>query len=387
MEIAAAVGAGSFRAAQRRGPHYKWTDTSTVELYGDDIESPIPAAYRSLEPGIHDGIKDHGRAKVVLVREVRGRLLVLALDITEVQKHEDSLGLWMLGSNVLAILVLGLLVGWGLGRVIKPLSDMAERIRRLQPDQPGQVIEADGRASSEQRVISEALNDYLKRNDEFVERERIFINSVSHELRTPVAVISGAVELALTYPDTQGPVRNQLQRIKQTTDNVGELISILLVLAKDPARLNASSDYLQLDELIPEIIQDHRHLSRDNALEVTFQAESACVIFAPISIVQAVIGNLLRNAIENSGRGTITITLCGPATLHIDDPGQAMTPEEISALYSRMARGQSRQGNGIGLELIARLCGHLGWRLSFTNAAGGGTRATLAMQHGDIGVP
>ncbi|MBB4592882.1 signal transduction histidine kinase [Xanthomonas arboricola] len=93
--------------------------------------------------------------------------------------------------------------------------------------------------------------------------------------------------------------------------------------------------------------------------------------------MQTAIGNLLRNAIENSDRGIIRISLSAPGTVRIADPGHGMTPEEVSAIYARLARGNARQGNGIGLELIGRLCEHLGWKLSLASDAGQGTVATL----------
>ena len=102
-------------------------------------------------------------------------------------------------------------------------------------------------------VIADALNDYLERNERFVERERVFIDSASHELRTPVAVIGGAAELALGQSAVPAVARNQLSRIKRTAHEVEHLISLLLVLAKDPARIAKASDRVALDQLLPEI--------------------------------------------------------------------------------------------------------------------------------------
>lgn len=95
--------------------------------------------------------------------------------------------------------------------------------------------------------------------------------------------------------------------------------------------------------------------------------------------MQAAIGNLLRNAIENSDRGVIRIALSRPGVVRIEDPGHGMTPEEVSAIYTRMARGNARPGSGIGLDLIARLCEHLGWQLDLDSSAGQGTLAILDM--------
>ncbi|MFT3755324.1 MAG: ATP-binding protein [Pseudoxanthomonas sp.] len=133
-------------------------------------------------------------------------------------------------------------------------------------------------------------------------------------------------------------------------------------------------------ELLPEIIDDHRHLTGHKHLSLRLeQPVPDCDIHAPLPIVQAAIGNLLRNAIENSDRGDIRIRLHADATVVIDDPGHGMSPEEISHLYAQVARG-GRDGGGIGLDLIGRLCEHLGWQLQFANSPAGGTRTTLRLR-------
>ena len=63
--------------------------------------------------------------------------------------------------------------------------------------------------------------------------------------------------------------------------------------------------------------------------------------------------------------------------VEIADPGHGMTPEQISAIHARMARGGEREGAGIGLDLIARLCEHLGWTLDFDSQPQRGTTARL----------
>lgn len=367
-----------FVARGDRDPDYKWTDTDSVQLFGDDDASPIPPEFEKYGPGIHDGVRLGDQDKVILVREVRGRKLVLALEITELQKHEDNVGLWMLGSNVLAVLLLGLLVGWGLGRVLKPLTDLSNRIRRLKPEQPGEEIEVGANASYEQAVITDSLNDYIRRNDQFVERERQFINSVSHELRTPVAIIGGAADLASAPNASPRTVQYQLARIKEVARSVDELISLLLVLAKSPDRLERTSELLDLREVVGGLVKDHLYLCGDKLLTIEVANDGEPVVLAPIAVLSVVIGNLLRNAIENSDRGAIRVSVNAQWQVVIEDPGHGMSPEEISALYARMARGEARDGQGIGLELIARLCGHLGWKLTFeSKALGEGTRAMV----------
>ena len=56
-----------------------------------------------------------------------------------------------------------------------------------------------------------------------------------------------------------------------------------------------------------------------------------------------------------------------------------MSPEEIAAFYAKQARGGGRDRGGIGLDLISRLCEHLGWRLEITSLEGRGTTTILRL--------
>ena len=372
---------------QREDPNFRWVDTHNIAFYDGRRPDTVPAALRGLGPGVHDDVLVDGVERVVLVRQAEGRTLMLALDITDLEQREFDMGLTVIGSAITLIVLLGLAIAWSVNRLVRPLSNMAHKIARLQPDQSGQRIDVPDTASAELVVIADALNDYLQRNDRFVERERVFIDSASHELRTPIAVIAGASEIALQHEMPAG-TRSQLMRIRRTASDVEQLISLLLVLARDPARLARNSDRLSLDQLLPEIVEDHRYLTRDKDLTVTLAPMPATEIVAPLPIVQAAVGNLLRNAIEHSDRGEITVRLENPATVVIDDPGHGMTPEEISAIYARVARGGGdRGGSGIGLDLISRLCEHLGWQLDIASSHGRGTTTTLRFERKDESVP
>lgn len=359
-------------------PGYRWQDTESLQLYGMP-DRPPPPVLSGLPQGVHDDFWVDGRENVVLVHRVGGVDYILVRDITELEVIEDALILGSLGLSLALVVVVGVLVARGLRRSLRPLSDLADDIAGLSPDRAGQHIAVGERASSELHVIANALNDYLRRQDAFVERERVFIDTASHELRTPVAVIAGASELALGQPGLPPPARHQVQRIHRTARDVERLIMLLLTLAKDPARLSRSHDVVPLHELLPDIVDDHRHLMQGKALEVVMDDLSPSTVTAPLHIVQAAIGNLLRNAIENSDQGRIVVRLDADATVTIEDPGHGMTPEETSRIYAQMARGGGRGGGGIGLDLLARLCEHLGWALSIQSAPGRGTISRLRL--------
>lgn len=369
-----------FQERLRIDPGYHWMNTRSMSLYDTSRRNAVPETVRALAPGLYDGVFIHGREHVALVRTTGAHSIILTLDITELERREADMTLIMAGSALLVALLLASLAAWGANQLVAPLTRLAEQIAQLKSERPGQQVSVPEPPSEELNVIAHALNDYLRRNDLFVEREREFIDMSSHELRTPLAVIDGAAELALRHENLPGPVRMQLGRIRQTTRDVEQLVSFLLILAKDPSKLIDLAEPLALPELISEIVDDHRHLMHGKDLTLVMTVSDPFAVVAPPPIVQAAIGNLLRNAIEHSDRGTISVQVEGGMVV-ISDPGHGMTPEEVSALYSRMARGGGeRNRGGIGLELIMRLCRHLDWSLSIESTPGAGTQATLRMR-------
>ncbi|WP_447595094.1 sensor histidine kinase [Stenotrophomonas rhizophila] len=359
-------------------PHYRWQDSDTLRLFTVDASERVPPILRTLHPGLHDGVVINGRSSAVMVRDTErlGRL-ALVLDINDFHELEEFATRWVMLAGVVMILVTVLMASFGVGRLVRPLRSLAQRIDGLKPGVPGQQVQVDPRGSSELYVIADAVNDYLARNEQFVERERIFVSTASHELRTPIAVITGAAELALEQPGLPERARQQMQRVHRTAQGVEQLIQLLLVLAREPARLVALGERIALDQLVPAIIEDHRHLMGDKDLRIAVDGLARIDIIAPPAVVQAAIGNLLRNAIENSGRGTIHVHVSDRAVVTLQDPGHGMSPEEIAAVHARLARGDRNEQSGIGLELIAKLCDHLGWALQIEPCAPRGTRVIL----------
>lgn len=361
----------------RSEPDYRWQDSDTLRFFSARDARGLPV---ELAPGLHDDVWLGGRNSAVMVRDTDdfGRVM-LALDIGDFAELERFITRWAVLAGI-AMAVVTLLMAWvGTNRLVRPLSSLAAAIARLQPERSGQRLQVDARGSVELEVIAGSVNDYLERNERFVAREQAFIGAASHELRTPMAVISGAAELALEQPGLPPRAQQQLQRVRTTALGVEQLIQLLLMLARDPARLAALSEPVALEQLLPEIAADHAHLAAGKELAVETAELAACTILAPMGVVQAAVGNLLRNAMENSDRGVIRLTLAPRAVVTIEDPGHGMTPEEVAAAYAKVARGERNMGTGIGLELIGRLCEHLGWKLEIHSGPERGTRVTLDM--------
>lgn len=365
-------------ARLRDDPEHAWTNNGKLDFYRFGAGTDVPPEVAALLPGLHDEVRFHDNEWVVLVRDDAHQVRhALVLDIDGFEDTEWSLLRPVILSSVLAMLLLSVAIFFGVRLLTGPLRSMAARIAALAPDRRGQRVELSRYASTELEVIADSLNDYLRRNDSYVDRERAFIDSASHELRTPLTVIRGATQVARAVQGVPGDALRQLERIALATAEIEELVSMLLILARDPQRIRDASERIRLDEVVNAVVDDHRALCEGKSLRLSVGSLAPCTVIAPEAVVRVTVANLVRNAIEHSDQGEIHISLDANAQVEIRDPGHGMTPEQISALYARIARGGER-GGGIGLGLIARLSEHLGWHLDIRPGPGGdGTRARL----------
>ncbi|MBB5209254.1 sensor histidine kinase [Chiayiivirga flava] len=345
----------------------------------------VPGDLRTLEPGFHDEIRMAGREAAVLVRDGAGWRDFVVVDITDLESAERSFAALLLGGALVAALLLVWTVHWLAGRLVRPVSQLARAVDALDPGAGMLRLPLPSAPADEVAVIGGAINRLLDRINGFVNRERRFIGTVSHELRTPIAVIAGAADVAASQADLPPAAMKPLQRIRRATRDIDHLITTLLLLAKSPERLLESATTFRLDELVRDVVSDHAHLTRSRSLELAVDALPPTWVHTAERIAQIAISNLVRNAIEHSDLGTVRVGLSEAGVVSIQDPGHGMAADDVSRLFTALARrGDDVTAHGIGLELIARICEHLGWTLDL-QAQDAGTRAVLDL--GDSRVP
>lgn len=359
-------------------PEYDWSGLDVFHWYDERRSLNIPPQFRTLPVGVHDEIKVGAKQFAVLVESGAEGRRILALEITQAESRERVAAAAIVASITLVIVILSLLSFYSVDKLLRPLTRMADDISGLRPDGEGRRITVDDRDAHETYTIAAAVNGFTDRIRDHIDRERRFINMASHELRTPITVLSGANEVTLHHPDATPAIKGHLLRSKYIIDQMEDLVAILLALARSPDTLADNSEAIDVRDELPSIVTDHVHLCQGKDLSVTVDLLSPIPLFAPRHIVRVAIGNLVRNAMENSDRGIIRIYSERPGVLTIDNPGQGMSPVEMSRIYTSMAMSGQRTSKGIGIDLIMRICSHFGWKLDFESVVGRGTRAILS---------
>ena len=341
------------------------------------IPETLPIQLRQLPTGLSH-VRIDGTGFYVEIREHNAtRFLVLYADELIKRREKQYLGFLALGIVLMTLLssVLGL---WLAGRVISPVTRLARQVSKMGPNfSPLPVKE--GHPYDEVGKLTQAIDSYHQRLAEFNERERAFTSDVSHELRIPLAVIEGASEVMLSKNDLGKDNRKRIERITRATTQITRLTTALLALAREESDSDSHPHQCPVDKVLIKVVEEHQYLLNHKSVEVNLDANSDLVTRGDSILLYVVLANIVRNAFSYTHQGTVHIRL-EDERIVIEDTGAGMRDDQLLKMFNRYySENLSKGGHGIGLSLVARICGRYGWAISIRSHEGRGTSVELLL--------
>jgi signal transduction histidine kinase len=106
------------------------------------------------------------------------------------------------------------------------------------------------------------------------------------------------------------------------------------------------------------------------------QEDAQLRVRAPAKVVEIIVGNLMRNAINYTRNGSVDVIVTAHSVL-VRDSGVGMSADELRKAFEPFYRAdESRgrtKGHGLGLAIVKRLVAQFGWQVSARSAPGEGT--------------
>ena len=344
---------------------------STMTALSDDL----PLALRDLAPGQYEINIEAVPYRVAIADAGLQRYYILFNEQRQRAREQRFLG-YLAAAAALTTLLSTAIGLWLAGRVIAPVTRLAETVAAARPERPPRLARAAEPADEidELDELTRAFDHYHGRLAAFVEREQAFAADASHELRTPLAVIRGAAEVLRVIPGLPPAQIERVARIERAAAEMGELISALLLLAREEKAQGEQAADAGI--LVSECVERYRPHAERRQTKLALRLEAAVRLDSPPALFSIVVANLIRNAVAHTEGGAIEVLLA-PGQLTVQDSGTGIVDEEIGRVFQRYYRGAGSAGSGIGLSLVKRICDVQAWQIGLENRAGGGTIATL----------
>lgn len=346
-------------------------------LQDQTIQDPVPNSLSKRADGYGRAHIDGRHPLVYIEHHDNGKArLYLIFDEQRVSVLAFLFGVLPL-TLVLLVIYLTSFLGWRKSReLVSPLVQLADALRhtgvndpaRARPDLSG----LKGDPESEAGVLAAALDAYADRLLRFVDRERQFTRDASHELRTPLAVFRANLEL-LASQVGEMPL---IGRMSDTVDDMESLVETLLLLARTEQR-EVIYEELVVNDVAVNLIERLMPLSDRKQIRLQVKQTALLSLQASETVLNIVLTNLVRNAINYSGSGQVTIVVAEGA-VHVVDTGSGMDQEELARMLKPFERGASKEsGHGLGLAIVQRLCERFGWGLDVASQPGKGTEVRV----------
>jgi len=208
-----------------------------------------------------------------------------------------------------------------------------------------------------------------------------FSYSVSHDLRAPLRHIDGFSQaLQEDYAqqlDEEG--QQQLQRIRSSTQRMGQLIDDLLILSR-VSRGKVEREPLNLSSMVQDIFNKLQYY--DTARKVNITIQNKVFATADHRLVHVLLENLIGNAWKYTSKteqADISFTAQtnekGEAVFYLRDNGAGFDmkhAERLFTAFKRLHSDRDFEGTGIGLATVQRIINRHAGRVWATAEAGKG---------------
>ena len=219
-----------------------------------------------------------------------------------------------------------------------------------------------------------AIGNTIKQNYNIIKQNQLqkqeITSNIAHELRTPISSVSGYLETILTHENMEPEqkklfIEKAFLQIKRLTTLIAD-VSLLSKIEADDASL--FKEPLMLRPLVEEVVSQFTSKIEEAGANIKINIPEDLAINANHTLLWAVFGNLIENALKYAGKDVtinieLTDTTCDEVRISVWDDGCGVSSEHLPKLFERFYRpsnGRTRidGGSGLGLAIVknAVLC-------------------------------
>lgn len=234
-----------------------------------------------------------------------------------------------------------------------------------------------------------ALNTRLKKslaNEAASSRSKTqFLAAASHDLRQPLNALS-LYSAALNFQQLDDKSRTIAKNMTTAINVLSSQLDSLLDISKlDAGVVDVDFMDVNLNELALRLQNEYKHHSNAKEIVLNLIIREDIVINTDIVQFERILRNLLSNAIKYTEKGTINISadiVNDRCRIIVNDTGKGIPSNEQEKVFEEFyqldnSSRDRKQGLGLGLSIVRRLCTMLNIDISLHSELGKGTSVIL----------
>jgi signal transduction histidine kinase len=194
-----------------------------------------------------------------------------------------------------------------------------------------------------------------------------FLALVAHQFKTPLASLQLSLETMRLRELTPEHARTLLDRMLSDLAHMEAMVTQILESARlSRGRVDLKGEPLPLAPTVARVLAQYQERAQGDRIGIETDIPADLVIFADPLAVDAVVRNVLENALAavapvGGGRILMSARRVGPeAELSVRDSGIGFRPADQPQLFHKFSRlnagaGSSYYGTGLGLFIVKRL--------------------------------
>ncbi len=294
--------------------------------------------------------------------------------------EEEGRNFWI----VIVYIVSAILIGVSLAFLIthltmNVLSDINENVNKIaEGDFTARLTPITKNPHINSAVYN--FNEMVKQLNSVAVLKNDFVSSFTHEFNTPVSSIKGYAELLDGADNLTKEQKEYVKIIIEESKSLSMLAENTMKLARlDSQTIVTEKKEFSLDGQLQECVLLFDNKLREKNIELEISTVSARIKNDPYLIKEIWI-NLISNAIKYSRKGgKITVALTkekGCYKVIVADQGVGITSENVKKIFDKFYQVEghkSRNGLGLGLSIVKRVCELVGAQISVESKEGEGS--------------
>jgi signal transduction histidine kinase len=243
-------------------------------------------------------------------------------------------------------------------------------------------------------IVFILASDMSQKADRANHEKSRFLAAASHDLRQPLnsmGLFIFALKQKVIANAEDVPI--VLARVESAHKELSELFEGILELSRlDSGSIVVDYKDIRLDKLMSPIISELKQQATAKNLDFEYSGCEAYLKTDPI-LLSRILRNLIGNAIKYTVNGKIRVYVHdkgGELTFDVIDTGVGIPKSEFKAIFSEYhqianQRRNRKDGVGLGLSIVKKMCDLLGYYISVESEVGKGSRFTLTINDAVLG--